>query len=136
MYKVEIAVETGKVDFSAENDATENVLLTKGEFATYTKSSQEVQKLTLTKLNAAAWKKGILKFDNTNLAEVVESLERYYNIEIDVTNNKIFNCYWDVTKVNDKPVLEELFKMLEFTNELKIERISDTTFSVSGKGCK
>ena len=134
--KVEIAVETGKVDFSAENDVKENVLLTKGDFATYTKSSQEVQKLALTKLNAAAWKKGALQFDNTNLEEVIESLERYYDIEIDVENNKIFNCIWSITKTHDKPVLEVLFNTLEFTNELKIERISDTTFSISGEGCE
>jgi len=134
--KVEIAVETGKVDFSAENDAEENVLLTKGEFATYTKSSQEVQKLTLAKLNAAAWKKGALQFDNTNLAEVVESIERYYDIEIEVTNSEIFNCIWSITKTHNKPVLEELFEMLEYTNGLKIEQISNTTFSFSGTGCE
>ncbi|MFK7978634.1 MAG: FecR domain-containing protein [Saprospiraceae bacterium] len=134
--KVEITVETGKVDFSAENDAKENVLLTKGDFATYTKTSQEVQKLALTKLNAAAWKKGALQFDDTNLEEVVESLERYYNIEIKVTNNKIFNCILSITQTHDKPVLEELFELLEYTNDLKIEQTADATFSVSGKGCE
>jgi len=134
--KVEIAVETGKVDFSAQKDSKENALLTKGEFATYTKSNQEVQKLTLTKLNAAAWKKGALRFDNTNLQEVVESLERYYDIEIKVMNRKIFNCIWNNTRTHDQPVLEELFEMLEYTNGLKIDRTTDTTFKISGKGCE
>ncbi len=134
--KVEIAVETGKVDFSAENDAKENALLTKGEFATYTKSSQEVQKLTLAKLNAAAWKKGALRFDNTNLAEVVESLERYYDIDIEVDNPKIFNCILIITGTYEKPILEELLEILEYTNGLKIERNADTIFSFSGKGCE
>jgi len=134
--KVEIAVETGKVDFSAENDAKENVLLTKGEFATYTKSSQEVEKLTLTKLNAAAWKKGTLQFDDSRLAEVIESLERYYDIEIKVTNSKIFNCVWNNTDTHEKPVLEELFDILEYTNDLKIKQTTDTTFKISGKGCE
>jgi len=133
--KVEIAVETGKVDFSAEEDAKENVLLIKGEFATYTKSSQEVEKLTLAKLNAAAWKKGALRFDNTSLEEVIESLERYYDIDIEVDNSKIFNCILSNTRTYEKPALEELFNILEYTNGLKIERSNDTTFSISGKGC-
>jgi len=134
--KVEIAVEEGRVDFSAENDASENALLIEGEFAIYTKSSQEVQKLDLTKLNAAAWKKGALQFDNSKLAEVIESLERYYDIEIKVTNNKIYNCTWNRTRTYKEPALEELIKLLEFTNELKIEQTSDTTFSFSGRGCE
>lgn len=134
--KVEIAVETGKVDFSAENDASEKELLIAGEYATYTKSSEEVQKLTFTKLNAAAWKKGALRFNNTNLKEVLESLERYYDIDIEVNNSKIFNCILSNTKTYEKPVLENLFKILEFTNGLEIERTTDTTFSVSGKGCE
>lgn len=134
--KVEIAVETGKVDFSAENDAQENVLLTKGEFATYTKSSQEVEKLTLAKLNAAAWKKGALRFNKSQLAEVIESLERYYGIEINVSNNKIYNCIWNNTKTYEKPTLEELIELIEYTNDLEIERTTDTTFNFSGKGCE
>jgi len=98
--KVEIVVETGKVDFSAEND------------------------------------EGALQFDNTNLEEVVESIERYYDIKIDVTNPKIFNCIWNNTRTHDKPVLEELFKLLRYTNDLKIVQTTDTTFSFSGKGCE
>ncbi len=134
--KVEIAVETGRVDFSAENDAKEKELLTAGEFAIYTKSSQEVEKLTLTKLNAAAWKKGALRFDKSQLGEVIESLERYYDIEIRVSNNKIYNCTWNNTNTYEKPVLEDLIDLLEYTNGLKIERTTDTTFSFSGTGCE
>lgn len=134
--KVEIAVETGKVDFSAENDSKENALLTKGEFATYTKSSQEVKKLTWTKLNAAAWKKGALRFDKSQLVEVIESLERYYDIEIKVSNPKIYNCIWLNTGTHEKPVLEELLKLIEYTNDLKVERVTDTAFSFSGDGCE
>ena len=134
--KVEIAVETGKVDFSAEQNDQEKALLTKGEFATYTKSSQEVEKLTFTKLNAAAWKKGALRFKNSQLAEVFESLERYYDIEIEVANAKIYNCIWTITTVYPQPVLEELIKTIEFTNGLKAERITDTTFRFSGVGCQ
>ena len=117
--KVEIAVETGKVNFSAENDAQENALLTKGEFATYTKSSQEVEKLTFTKLNAAAWKKGALQFDDSKLEEVIESLERYYDIEIKVNNNKIYNCTWNSTDTHEKPVLEDLISTLGIYQWLK-----------------
>jgi len=133
--KVEIAVEEGTVNFSAENDAEENALLTQGEYAVYTKTSQEVQKLVLAKLNAAAWKKGALRFNNSQLADVVESLERYYDIDIKVSNNKIYNCIWNNTKTYKEPVLEDLLDLIEYTNGLKIKQTSATTFTFSGKGC-
>ncbi len=134
--KVEIAVETGKVAFSAENKPVERTLLAKGDFATYTKSNQKVEKLDLTKLNAAAWKKGALRFKNSQLTDVIESLERYYDIEIEVDNNKIYNCIWNNTKTYEKPKLEELLKLIEYTNALKIEREGDQKISFSGQGCE
>ena len=92
--------------------------------------------MTWTKLNAAAWKKGALRFDKSQLVEVIESLERYYDIEIKVSNPKIYNCIWLNTGTHEKPVLEELLKLIEYTNDLKVERVTDTAFSFSGDGCE
>lgn len=132
--KVEIAVETGKVEFSAENKPSENVQLTPGEFATYTKTTEAVDKITFTKLNAAAWKKGALRFNNSQLDEVIESLERYYDIDIEVSNNKIYNCIWTITKTHEKPVLEDLLKQISYTNDLTLES-EGKVFRLSGIGC-
>ena len=136
--KVEIAVESGKVDFSAENKPSENELLIKEEFATYTKSSQEVRKLEMAKLNAAAWKKGALRFDNSKMDEVIESLERYYEIKIDVQNNKIFNCVWTNTQTYEQPVLDTLIKRINFISgkALKLEQKEGRFYQAAGKGCK
>jgi len=134
--KVEIAVETGKVEFSAENKPSENALLTQGEFAVYTKTTEEVDKLTFEKLNAAAWKKGSLRFKNSQLDEVIESLERYYDIDITVSNNKIYNCIWINTDTHEKPVLEDLLKQISYTIDLKYEPVADKVFKLSGSGCE
>lgn len=132
--KVEIAVETGKVEFSAENKPSESTLLTPGEFATYTKITQEVDKLNFEKLNAAAWKKGALRFRNSQLDEVIESLERYYDIDIKVNNNKIYNCIWNNTTTHEKPILEVLLEQIRFTHDLTLESEGDV-FTLSGTGC-
>ncbi len=133
--KVEIAVETGKVEFSAENKPSENTLLIPGEFATYTKTTQEVDKQTFEKLNAAAWKKGALRFKNSQLDEVIESLERYYDIKIKVSNSKIYNCIWINTDTHKKPVLEVFLKQISYVNNLELEQVEDNIFSLSGPGC-
>jgi len=133
--KVEIAVETGKVEFSAENKPSENALLTPGEFAVYTKTTEKVDKLTFEKLNAAAWKKGALRFKNSQLDEVIESLERYYDIDIKVSNNKIYNCVWTTTETHEEPVLEDLLEQIRFTIDIEYELVKDKVFSLSGSGC-
>lgn len=134
--KVEIAVETGKVAFSAEQKPVERTLLAKGDYATYTKSSQKVEKLDLAKLNAAAWKKGALRFKNSQLVDVIESLERYYNIEIEVNNTKIYNCVWNNTQTYQEPALEVLLETIKYTNSLEIERVGTQEFKFVGKGCE
>ncbi|MEM1123070.1 MAG: FecR domain-containing protein, partial [Bacteroidota bacterium] len=116
--KVEIAVESGKVQFSAKDMPTEKALLTKGEAAVYTKSSQVVEKLEISKLNASAWQKGALRFNESALVEVIESLERYYDINIEVSNPKIYNCVWNNTATYQQPALEELLSLIEYTNSL------------------
>lgn len=134
--KVEIAVETGKVEFSAENEPSENTILTPGEFAIFTKSTEKVNKLSFEKLNAAAWKKGALRFKNSQLDEVIESLERYYDIDIKVSNNKIYNCIWNNTKTFEKPVLEDLLRQISYVSDLKLKPVEENVFSLSGAGCE
>ncbi|MEM6317047.1 MAG: FecR domain-containing protein [Bacteroidota bacterium] len=134
--KVEIAVESGKVQFSAEDVPAEKALLTKGEGAIYTKTSRAVEKLEMSKLNASAWQKGALRFNESELEEVIESLERYYDINIEVSNPKIYNCIWNNTETYQQPVLEDLLKLIEYTNSLKITKEARKTFRFSGEGCE
>ena len=112
--QVEISVETGKVAFTANENPSEKTLLKAGEFATFTKQNQQIKKENVTKINAAAWKKGALRFNNTKMVEVIESLERYYDIKIEVSNNKILNCKWDNTMTYKQPVLEIILKEIEY----------------------
>ena len=134
--KVELAVETGKVEFSAEDKPVEKEQFVAGEFGTYTKSSQEVDKIDLAKLNASAWQKGALRFNNTGMIDVIESLERYYDVNIKVENNKIYNCVWINTRTYQKPVLEELLEIIGYTNSVEVEKIGTNSFVLSGEGCE
>jgi ferric-dicitrate binding protein FerR (iron transport regulator) len=136
--KVELAVEEGKVAFAAEETPNDNALLVAGEYATYTKSSQEIEKEEMTKLNAAAWKKGTLRFKNTQMDEVIESLERYYDIEIEVSDNDIFNCTWNTTSAYNQPILEDILQEIDFSldSSILIKKKSGNSFLFSGEGCK
>ena len=133
--KVEVVVESGKVAFEAENQPSENTLLTANEYATFTKNNEKIEKQTGTKLNAAAWKKGQLRFQNPSMIEVIESLERYYDIKISVDNQAIYNCTWNNTKTFEKPLLTDLLDLIQFTTPIQVNKNQSNQYEFSGEGC-
>lgn len=135
--QVEISVETGRVAFTAKEKPSENTLLKAGDFATFTKQSQQIKKEKIAKINAAAWKKGVLRFNNTKMTEVIQSLERYYDIKIEVSNNKIFNCKWNNTMTYTQPVLENILKEIDYASGrlVKTRKRRDKVYRFSGEGC-
>jgi len=83
--KVNVALVSGKVRVSDQNNQSD-FLLKPGEAIQY---SSENEKYTLGDFDikqAAGWKDGILYFENAGFNEVVETLERWYGVEI-VTEN-------------------------------------------------
>lgn len=136
--RVELMVEEGKVEFSAENKPTESILLTADEYGIYTKETQRIEKAELAKINAAAWQKGALRFNNTRMEEVIESLERYYDIEIAVTNKAIYNCKWDNTVTYQQPNLDSIIYQIKYATSdvIDIQYQKNRIYTISGEGCK
>lgn len=136
--RVELMVEEGKVEFSAESEPTENILLVANEYGIYTKETQEIEKAELAKINAAAWQKGALRFNNTRMEEVIESLERYYDIEIAVTNKAVYNCKWDNTVTYQQPNLDSIIYQIKYATSdvVDIQYQKNRLYKISGEGCK
>ncbi len=135
---IEIAVEEGKVAFIAQKQVKKLTFLKAGEYAFYLKRTEKIEKANEMNWNAAAWKKRALTFNNTRIKEVIKALERYYNIEIEVTNEKISNCIWNNTAILKNPVLDNVLKNIEYalSNTVKIERVENNTYRFSGTGCQ
>lgn len=135
---VELTVATGKVAFEATKNTNENALLSVNEYAIFTKKDEEVTKKGKAKLNAYAWKKEALNFKNSSMTDIFEALERYFNVEIKVSNKNIYNCTLNSTSTYTRPVLETILQQIEYTtnNLITISKESDGIYVFSGEGCQ
>lgn len=62
------------------------------------------------------WKEGILSFNNVPFTELINQLELYFDLEIDVTNNRILN-YHCTGKFRTKDGVEHILKVLQLENK-------------------
>lgn len=81
-----------------------------------------------------SWKDNILFFHETGLKEAVSILESWYAVKIDVANSALEKCVI-TAKYQDEP-LGNVLSSFQFLLNLKITRISESHYSISGKGCK
>ena len=133
---VEVAVETGKVQFTSLKKKEEEVFLEKSEYAILTKVTKKVAKQQGTQPNAKAWKNEALYLGEAKMEQAVEALERYFAVDIIVKNEAILNCSWGNT-INElsEPDLKELIDQINFGNPYKIKQISAKQYILSGDGC-
>ncbi|MDW7692894.1 FecR domain-containing protein [Flammeovirgaceae bacterium SG7u.111] len=126
---VEIALFTGKVEFVTEK---ESLTLAPGEKIAFGASTGKLEKAAIQSPNITAWKTKKLQFVDTPFLEVIHTLERYYNIEIEVLNKEILNCGF--TSDFQDISLEEILKILEATEIVTVKRISGKVV-LDGNGC-
>jgi len=133
---VEVAVATGKVQFEANNSQEIPAILTKDQYATYSKETTKIAKEAGRQVNAISWKHQVIYLEGNTLGEVIEALKRYFNVDIEVTNLNLLKCDWksDVRKYMN-PNLETIIKQLNFGTPYTFEKINATTLRVSGKNC-
>lgn len=106
---VEVAVVTGKVVFYPAADPDHMVILSQGELGIFDKTDKSIRKKTLVNNNFMAWKTGILEFQQTPLTLVLATLERTYNINIEV-DTSISDLKLTARFSQDTP--EDIFKTL------------------------
>jgi transmembrane sensor len=130
----EVAVITGKVSVShttADQHSAE-VLLQPGQKAVLTKGTGLLSKEIFNDRDRyTAWKEGKLIFEDAPVGEVISSLERYYNINIQL-GEALGSC--KVTATFDPMPLEKVMYLLCFT--LNAESVhTGNQYAISGAGC-
>lgn len=133
---VEVAVSTGKVEFSSVKKKESQTILQPTEYGIYAKPTTSVTKQTGKQLNATAWKDQALYLEEAKMGQIIDALERYFSIEIDVKNKAINNCVWANTiKKIDNPKLGTIIDQINFANPFRIRQTSPGKYELSGEGC-
>ena len=111
--KVSVALESGKVVLSHNRIESFNYTLKPGELATYdlTQNTIQVDKADVSQY--ASWKNGMLVFKNEPIKTVFEKLERWYNIDIEVTDETVYESIFTGTIQNES--YKQLFRLIEYS---------------------
>ncbi len=119
---ITVHLEEGKVLFYSVDD-NENILqeitLLPGEVGVYNKKTATITKNQFTNSNYKSWKTGALDFVNAPLSEVIKTLERTYNIEVNVST-PIDSYFLTAHYSNKNP--RSIFDSFEMIFGLKIEQ--------------
>jgi ferric-dicitrate binding protein FerR (iron transport regulator) len=131
--RVEVTVESGKVALAATKQPDQPVLLPAGASGIFDKKTEQVSVEAEKIGNAEAWKTQKLVFDNALVKDVLQSLERYFDTEISVSNEMINECHY--SSVFEQPELDEAMKILAFGLNLELEKTANG-YVLKGKGCE
>ncbi|GAA0890839.1 FecR family protein [Fulvivirga kasyanovii] len=127
---VEVGVEEGVVQVESYGEL---VLLGAGERISIDKGKQKVSEPDKYNPNDIYWKSETLIFKNEPLAGVFATLEKVYNIKINVENPRILNCRLTGKFYKESPA--HIFEIIETNFELtSVEQ--NAGFTISGDGCE
>ncbi len=131
--KIEVTVKTGKVALAVTKQAEKYVTLEAGESGVFDKKEEKVAVAEAEIANADAWKTDRLDFDEALVKDIIQALERYFNVEIEVSDPRILACHYSANF--SQPALPAALENLAFGLGLQIEK-TDGGYLLSGEGCQ
>ena len=123
---IQVSVTTGKVWFSA---AEEKLILTPGERGSFS-AAKGLEKLK-TEDNYLAWKTGELVFNHSSLPLVLNDLQKYYSIQLNIKDSSVTSVSFS-GRLNRQP-LNAALEILKSSMGLRITRDSAQSWSVYSK---
>ena len=127
--KIAVTVATGQVKIESGNY---EAFLTTNEQGIFDKSSSTISKKTIDIRTFLEWKEGILRFENSTLAEVAVKLGRWFNVKFEFENEEIKKCRF-TGKFNNEG-LQTILEGLVFVKEgLVFQREQNNVIVLSGK---
>lgn len=129
---VEGKVQVSKSESEEADPATQPVLLTANQQATYQLSEQALRKNGVDATEFVAWKEGSLQFNKTPLSEVVKQLARRYDLVITVKNPQLLSC--GITARFDNQSAERAIRQIALVLNVRYT-INGKEVIFEGKGC-
>ena len=81
----------------------------------------ENTKLTVSQVNTemySSWRNGLITFRNEKLKDIARRIERWYNVEIDIRNQKLGEELYFGTILKNKPI-DQIMEVLQLTTSLE-----------------
>lgn len=129
--QVSVKVLSGSVAFSLK-DESNTVFLIPGSAGVLDVQEQEVNEEEIEDPNFLSWKTKTLEFDNTEFKKVVSTLEAYFDADVRVESEPLWDCRYSGTFI--QPDIESLLEVLSATMNVTY-REKDGAYIIAGPGC-
>lgn len=127
-----VLVKTGKVRFDI-GSASNGTIVTAGKIAVHEHNTPKIILTEISSFNDLAWKSGHLEFINVPVRQVIADYESYFNINIEVENQKLLDCIYTSTKVpND---VNAALKALKESLNIEFSFLSSDQVLFTGGTC-
>ena len=131
--KIEVIVVTGRVAFSAGNNANKKkVVLDPGSKAVLVKEQNKIIESINDDPNFLSWKTNELLFDNSPLEKVLNTLENHYGISFQVKDNGAMICPFTGTFKDAS--IEEIIRVLSYSMDINFLK-HPGFYLLQGPGC-
>jgi ferric-dicitrate binding protein FerR (iron transport regulator) len=124
-----VFVHEGKVKVTSLKSRTK-VLLTAGESSIFENTTSTLRKDKVNQYNATSWLDDKLRFENTELSQVIRDIEDHYAISVILNNNELTNCTY--TSIFNGATADEVLETLSAVFELQLMKEGDSTFKLTG----
>ncbi|MGB0929866.1 MAG: FecR family protein [Chitinophagales bacterium] len=131
--KMELQVVTGKVKMTAKG-LEESLIVEAGEQAVADVVSNKISKVVAVSLGVSSWHRKDLAFSDVPLQEIVEDIEKIYDVRIEVESPTLQQCPFTATFESKAPLAEILF-VIEQVFEMKLVKKSEKSYTLQGGTC-
>lgn len=114
-----VSLAEGSVSMSSMRMASTERVLTPGQRATVNKETGRIRVDDYEVANAIQWTNGILVFDGESLRDIVNDLERCYNVRITVKTPSLYNLHFYGTFIRQEQSLREVLDALAATGKIR-----------------
>ncbi|GAB3330784.1 FecR domain-containing protein [Larkinella ripae] len=121
--EVEITVQSGRVNVSLNSELSTPVILRKDQKLIFNKSTEKFKVIGVNAEQESSWINGSLQFNNTPLRRVEQILEKWYNVDIIIENESLYDA-----SLTGKHLNESLVSMLE-----SITYALDARYEIKGR---
>lgn len=129
----EVQVKTGKVSFQNVLNE-EELILTANDKGIFQHSSKKMIKEKDQSLNALAWQSRTLSFQNTPLKKVLSDLERYYKINLELSDVDLYGCNYTSPFTNTQ--LTVVLESISTAFGMELEKVNETNYRLKGGACQ
>ncbi|MCG6190908.1 FecR family protein [Maribellus maritimus] len=115
--KINVVLESGSIELLQAGNDEFKYLLKPGEMAQYNARLKKIIIKNVETIDFTNWKEGYLIFKDTPMADVIERLERKFNIEVTVKNKEVYKSIFNASFKDEK--LKEILDYIEYSCPIK-----------------